>query len=203
MFENTNQTPPYLLKKKKKTYIIEPKNKKTRTESSLSWVNKIQAGFLSKKKKKNPSGPELSADYDKPRSITCSPLNAVVLKTHFTVNLEGILYLVSHQTKNPLCFLFSHQTPKRHSTDVVLVPASGTNGNYLPISLPSLYTCIIVLVQWLSSLKFSIDPNLAKRLFKKKKKCDNQKTWFWNFCSFLDFVNNVRNVNKTQLGKKM
>ena len=43
---------PLLIKKKKKTYIIEPKNKKTRTESSLSWVNKIQAGFLSKKKSK-------------------------------------------------------------------------------------------------------------------------------------------------------
>ena len=155
----------------------------------VEWIKSKRASYP----KKNPSGPELSADYDKPRSITCSPLNAVVLKTHFTVNLEGILYLVSHQTKNPLCFLFSHRTPKRHSTDVVLVPASGTNGNYLPISLPSLYTCIIVLVQWLSSLKFSIDPNLAKRLLKKKK-----KKWFWNFCSFLDFGNNVRNVNKTQ-----
>ena len=110
----------YLLKKKKHISFSQ-KNKKTRTESSLSWVNK--------KNKKNPGEPELSAYYDKPRSITSSSPNAVVLKTYFTVILEGILYLVSPQTKSPLCFFFSHQTLKRNATPL-------TSFWFLPLAQP-------------------------------------------------------------------
>ena len=122
----------YLLKKKKNIYHSAKKIK--RQELNHPWVEWIKSKWTSYKKikiknKKNPSEPELSAYYDKPRSITSSSPNAVVLKTYFTVILEGILYLVSHQTKSPLCFFFSHQTLKRNATPL-------TSFWFLPLAQP-------------------------------------------------------------------
>ena len=111
------------------------------------WVNKIQVDLNCQPTLTSP-GPS----YLPPNAAGLTPKKKIhnfggnskfftLFHTKHKPSLVSFFFLISLSG-----FFFSHQTLKSQSThqsSVVLIPASGTNGNYLPITFYHLYILVI------------------------------------------------------------